>query len=38
MGLMHPEVLVVGQEYPLPPQRAMASKVVSGSFKWDYFS
>jgi thioredoxin reductase-like selenoprotein T len=29
MGFMHPEVLVIGEEYPLTPTRAMLSKVVS---------
>jgi len=31
MSLMHPEVLVIGQEYPLPPARATLSKVVSAA-------
>ena len=29
MGFMYPEVLVVGQQYPLPGIRAVLSKVVS---------
>jgi selT/selW/selH-like putative selenoprotein len=29
LGYLRPEILVIGEEYPLPPLRAAASKVVS---------
>ncbi len=29
MGFLHPEVLVINQEYPLSPMRSMLSKGVS---------